>query len=219
MMYKQITCAVIGFCVCISFLSAQDSSHTVRLPISTSGNLFYDFPQSFGAAARMEFPFSFRHIFINKKSKQKQKFREAVTSSTIGFYRYAFNNTGLFIQQSVGFRYYKTKPYYFQWQLMAGALRTFYDGTVYSVNNNGAVNTLRGFGRWYMLTGFATAFGHDWQRNKKPKPFSVAIEPSLWMQFPYNSFVLPHLSLQLSFQYHFSSVTILQKEIKRGHRL
>ncbi len=220
MAYRQVTCFILGLCVYLSPVAAQDSSHHLSLPIFTSGALFYDFPQSFGAAAAIEFPFNSRHIFINKKNRQKQRFREGVATSEVGFYRYPFNNTGLFLQQLVGFRYHKTKPYFFEWLLTVGALRTFYEGTVYSVSDAGAVSTLPHFGRWYAITGITTVFGHDWERSAKPKPLALSVQPSLWVQYPYNSFILPHLSLQVSVQYHFPSfkVSIRQKEIKRGHQ-
>ncbi len=221
MTYRQVTSFIIIFCVCLSHLAAQDSSNQLSMPIFTSGSLFYDFPQSFGAAANIEFPISSRHIFIHKKKRQKQRFREGITATEIGFYRYPFNNTGLLLQQSVGFRYHKTKPHFFEWRLTLGALRTFYDGTVYSVSETGVVNTLPHFGRWYAITGISTVFGEDLERSAKPKPLAISVRPSLWIQYPYNSFILPHLSLQLSLQYHFSSfnVTVRQKDIKRGHQL
>lgn len=219
MVYRRAVCFIISLCVGVSHLAAQDSLHLQSLPVFTSGSLFYDFPQSFGALAGIEVPLNSRHIFINKKKGQKQKWREAVTSSEAGFYRYAFNNTGLLLQQSIGFRYHKTKPYFFEWKLTLGVLRTFYDGTVYTVNNYGAVSTLPHFGRWYAITGFNTAFGKDFERSEKPKPFAVSLQPSLWVQYPYNSFVLPHFSVQVSLHYHFPSfnVKVHQKKIKRGH--
>ena len=188
------------------------------MPVFTSASFWYDFPQSTGATVNIEIPFSSRIIFRNKKNKEKEKFREGVTVSNIGFYRYPFNHSGLLAQQSVGFRYHKTKPYYFQWQVVVGALRTFYDGTVYSVSNNGSVNTLQHFGRWYAITGFAAAFGHDWQRSIKPKPFAVSLQSTLWMQYPYNSFLLPHLSIQVAFDYHFKNIhtSIKQKQVMRN---
>ncbi len=220
MAYRRVTLFIIGLCICVSRLAAQDSSHLLSMPIFTSVSPFYDFPQSFGAVAGIELPLNSRHILINKKKRQKQKWREAVTSSEIGFYRYAFNNTGLFAEQSVGFRYHKTKPYFFEWKVTVGALRTFYDGTVYSVSETGVVHTLPRFGRWYATTGFTTVFGEDFERSAKGKPFAISVQPSLWVQYPYNSFVLPHLSLQVSLQYHFPSfnITVHQKEIKRGHQ-
>ncbi len=217
---RQLIC----FISCIFFLlvrtAAQDSSHRVEMPIYIHGALFYDFPQSFGITAGVELPISSRHFIIERKSRQKEKYRDLITTSDVGFYRYPFNNTGLFLLQSVGYRYHKSKPYYFEWLATVGILRTFYDGTVYAVSDNGVVTTFGNFGRVYAITGFTTVFGHDFQRSIKPKPISVSIHSSLWIQYPYNSFILPHLSLQLSLSYHFShlSLSVRQKQVKRIHR-
>ncbi len=221
MAYRQLTC----FFTCVFLFTlhtaAQDSLYRRQpMPIFISGSLFYDFPQSFGASAGAEFPLNSRHISIIKKGKQKEKYRDIITTSNIGFYRYAFNNRGLFLLQSVGYRYHKTKPYYFEWLLTFGALRTFYDGNVYSVDNYGTIRTLQNFGRLYAITGFTTVFGHDFERSAKPKPIAISIQPSLWVQYPYNSFLLPHFSIQLSFSYHFNQFNIVvhQKQIKRTHQ-
>lgn len=218
---KKFLPLLFGFCISFSRVAAQEASSSISMPVNASASLLYDFPQSFGAQVGVEFPLNSRLIFINRKHNQKKKFREMLVRSDIGFYRYVLNNTGLFFQQSIGFRYHQARPYYFEWMLTVGALRTFYDGRVYSVNNEGVVRALPGFGRWYAITGITTGFGFDWERNVKPKPFAVAIKPSLWMQYPYNSFVLPHLSLQLSMQYHIPSFnrTIYQKSINRGYHL
>ncbi len=219
MPFLKTICFFSALFICIGHLAAQEVNQ-LSLPVYTSASLFYDFPQSPGMAAEVQFPLNSRHIFINKKGKEKQKFRELVTTSNVGFYRYPFNNTGLFLQQSAGYRYHCSTPYFFECLLTVGALRTFYDGAVYSVSDEGAVTTLAHFGRWYAITGVTTLFGHDWERAKNPHPFAISVQPSLWIQYPYNSFVLPHFSVQLSLQYHFPSFNILvhQKEIRRGHQ-
>lgn len=216
---KKLFCFIFGFSVSFFHALSQAPSHSLSLPVFTSASFLYDFPQSFGAQVGMGFPLSSRHIFNNKTSRQK--FRETLTETNIGFYRYVFNNTGLILEQSLGFRYHTTKPSYFEWLFTAGALRTFYDGLVYSVNNDGVVSTKSRYGRWYAITGITTGFGWDWQRSAKSKPFAVSMKPSLWVQYPYNSFILPHLSLQLLLEYHIPSfnVTVHHKEIKRGRHL
>lgn len=219
MPFRIFACTIFSVCISFSAAEAQDPFHSLSMPVFTSASFLYDFPRSFGAQLGIGFPLSSRHIFNNKTGTPKS--RELLTVTNIGFYRYAFNNTGLILQQSLGFRYYHKKPYFFECLLDFGALRTFYDGSVYSVNNEGIVNTLPNFGRWYAITGITTGFGWDWQRSAKPKSFAVSVSPSLWMQYPYNSFILPHLSLQLSLQYHIPSinVSVHQKEIKRGRHL
>ena len=217
MAYRQFTCFIICFYIITTRLLAQDSLFKMAMPIYTHTSLFYDFPQSFGATAGVELPINSRHIVISKKGKHKEKYKNLVALSDVGFYRYRYNNTGLFLLQSVGFRRYKAKPYYFEWLATVGILRTFYDGIVYSVSDAGVVTTLPHFGRLYAITGLTTVFGFDFERSSKPKPLTVSIQPSLWIQYPYNSFVLPHLSLQLCFNYHFHrfNISVHQKQINR----
>lgn len=220
MAYRQFTCFITCIFLVVVCATAQDSLYRkLALPIYTHLSLFYDFPQSFGATAGVELPLSSRHIIIFKKNRQKEKYRDLITTSDVGFYRYSFNNTGLFLLQSAGYRYYKTTPYYFEWLATVGVLRTFYDGIVYAVNDNGTVSTLPHFGRLYAITGFTAVFGHDFEKSAKPRPLFVSIQPSVWIQYPYNSFILPHLSLQLSLSYHFQHFNVLvrQKKIKRIH--
>ena len=220
MTYRQFICFIICVFLLVLRTAAQDSSHKATMPVYASGSFFYDFPQSFGATGSIELPISSRHITIGRKKGQKEKDRDLVSTSDVGFYRYPFNHTGLFLLQSVGYRYHKTKPYYFEWLATVGVLRTFYDGTVYAVSNSGQVTKLSHFGRLYAVTGFTTVFGHDFERSAKPQPLSVSLQPSLWVQYPYNSFILPHLSLQLSVSYHFRhlNVSVRQKQTNRNHR-
>ena len=207
------------FATCFGIRQATAQSvDSTSLPVYTSACFLYDFPQSFGATAFITLPLNNRHIFINKKGKGNQKFRELLTRSEAGFYRYNFNHTGVLFQQSIGFRYQHKTPYFFEWMLTAGLLHTFYDGTIYKVSEDGAVSSLKNFGRLYAVTGMSVVFGLDLEKSSKPLPFTVSLQPSLWIQYPYNSYFLPHISTRLSIDYHFPSFNILvhQKNIKRG---
>ena len=219
MVYRQLTCFITCMFLLMLHTAAQDSSYRVVMPVYTHASLFYDFPQSFGATGGIELPINSHHIVIARRGRQKEKYRDLITSSDVGFYRYPYNNTGVFLLQSVGYRYYKTKPYYFEWLATVGVLRTFYDGIVYKVSDYGAVTTLHNFGRLYATSGFTLVFGHNFERSVKPVPVSVSIQPSVWVQYPYNSFILPHVSLQLSFSYHFNhfNIYVRQKGINRIH--
>ena len=198
---------------------AQDSLKRVIMPVYLHGSFFYDFPQNFGATAGVDFPIRSKVIFTkNKDGEENVKYRDLIIASDVGFYRYAFNNTGIYLFQSIGKRYHKEKPYYFEWLASVGVLRTFYDGIVYSVDNNGDVKILKDFGRYYATTGFAAVFGHNFERSNHPKPFAIDLKPSLWIQYPYNSFILPHFSVWLTFKYHFNrfNISIKQKQIKKS---
>ena len=220
MSFLKAIVLVFACCFGTGRILAQAADST-SLPVYTSACFLYDFPQSFGATAGITLPLNYRHIFINKKGKEKQKFRVLLTRSEAGFYRYRFNHTGVLFQQSIGFRYQHRTAYLFEWMLTAGLLRTFYDGNVYKVSDDGIVSTLKNFGRLYGITGMSVAFGLDLEKRSKPLPFTVSLQPSLWIQYPYNSYFLPHFSTRLLIGYHLPSFNmhVHQKTIKRGFKL
>jgi hypothetical protein len=193
---------IIGCLPTGSNLNAQDSLIYKKFPIYIRGSFFYDFPLSFGGFTGVELPLSGKIVYRENQKGVKVKInREWLLSGDLGFYSYKYNNTGINYFQSIGKRHYRDRPWYFEWRASLGLLRTFYDGLVYSVDANGNVKELHGFGRWYALTGFSTGFGYDLERAKVQKPLLFEIQPSLWIQYPYNSFVLPHLSITLTCNY------------------
>ena len=195
--------------VCFSDLTkvaAQDSSKLVQQPVFLHTSFYYDFPKSVGASAGIDFPFSSKLKISNRKDGRKKiKHRDWIMNADIGFYRYRFNNTGVFFIPSVGKRYSGQHNYYVEWLAGAGIVRTFYDGIVYSVDDNGKVQEKSYSGRWYATASIATTFGWDLAKAKKPKPFALQIKPVLWFQFPYNNFMLPHLSVEAGIKYHFKN--------------
>ncbi|MBI2730877.1 MAG: hypothetical protein HYX40_09030 [Sphingobacteriales bacterium] len=197
----------------ISNLKGQDSLRVVQKPVFVHTDFFYDFPQSFGASAGVDFVIGTKlKITKTKNASEKVSHRDLIVSADIGFYRYPFNHSGLYFSPAIGKRYYDVKPYYFELLLNAGMLRTFYDGSVYTVDNTGNVKELKKYGRYYFTTGFAGVFGHDFERSKKPKPFALQVKPFFWIQYPYNSYLLPHLSLEVGFKYHLKKFNLPVKQ-------
>lgn len=194
-------------------LSAQDSLKVVKKTLFVHSSFFYDFPQSFGIAAGVDFPVSSKlKTTFSKNGKEKLSFRDLIIAGDIGFYRYRFNHSGLYFLSSIGKRYYDAGPYYFEMLLSIGVLRTFYDGRVYMVDDNGNIKEKKNFGRYYATSGLSFAFGHNFERSKKPRPFAIQAKPFIWIQYPYNSYLLPHLSAEFSLKYHFRNFNIRVKE-------
>ena len=216
MQYKRIYIlsfiAAAGF-ICPLQLAAQDSLPSVKKTIFIHSAFYYDFPKSLGASAGVDFPLQSKiKITHDKNGKEKTHYRDFIVNADIGFYRYRFNNTGIFFIPSVGKRYSSQRPYYFEILLGAGLVRTFYDGIVYTVDENGKVDEKSYFGRFYATANIATTFGYDFEKSKQPKPFAIQVKPVLWFQFPYNSFMLPHLSVEAGVKYHFKNWTIKVKQ-------
>ena len=208
--------------VCILLLhnaNAQDSLPKVEMPLFIHGALFYDFPQSFGASAGIDFPVQIKTIFKIKNGDTSVRNAAFVTGAGLGFYRYEFNHTGLMLSSFIGTRHIYSNASYFEHLWGLGVLRTFYDGIVYSVDAGGTIKQKNNYGRTYATIHFALAYGWDFTRSKKPKPFAIQLQPVLWFQFPYNGFVLPHGSLAIAIKYHFKklNVSIKHKEINKTH--
>jgi hypothetical protein len=202
--YRFLLLAAVFF-LAVNRLVAQDSN-LVEKPVYLHTSFYYDFSKSFGASAGIDFPFSSKiKISYKKDSTKKIRYRDWIINADLGFYRYESNNTGVFFIPSVGKRYSREGCYYFEWLTGAGLLRTFYDGIVYSVDGNGKVNEENNYGRWYATLNIATTFGWDLSKSKKSSPIALQLQPILWFQFPYNSFLLPHLSLEAGFKYHFKN--------------
>ncbi len=194
-------------------LAAQDSMQLIKKPIFLHSSFYYDFPHSLGSSAGIDFSLQSKiKITHDKSGREKTRYRDLIINADLGFYRYRFNNTGVFFIPSVGKRYSTQRPYYFEILFGAGVVRTFYDGIVYTVDDNGKVNEKSFFGRFYATANIATAFGWDFEKKKQPKPFALQLKPVLWFQFPYNSFTLPHLSIEAGFKYHFKNFT---KKVKQ----
>jgi hypothetical protein len=189
---------------------AQDSILPKKQePVYLSAAAFYDFPQSFGATAGVDFPLKHTTTFKTKKPGSTiEKHKVLIIGANAGFYRYKFNHTGLLLSSFIGTKHLYNNASYFGLSSGIGLLHTFYDGIVYSVNDNGTVKELKNYGRTYATINAALAYGWDFSRMQKPKPFSVQIEPVFWVQFPYNSFVLLHGSLALSIKYQLPNCAV-----------
>ena len=187
----------------------------VEKPVFIGFSAYYDFPKSYGVDASADFTLSSKVIFGKTNNQhQKIKYRDWIFSADAGFYHYHYNNSGIYLMPSVGKNYYSGKPYYFGWLATIGILRTFYDGIVYSVNADGNVVQLKNFGRYYAVTGIGAVLGCDILKRYR-FPLRAEIKPLLWMQYPYNSFLLPHGSAMVGIKYHFKNFnTLVKKKIK-----
>ncbi len=179
----------------------------MQRPVFAQASLLYDFPQSYGLTAGINRPFASvikNKVHLNGRITSKQK--EFFFAANVGFYRYPFNSTGLFLFPSVGIR--RVKSWHYQeFAAGAGLLRTFYDGRVYEVDAAGNVKELSLFGRFYATANFSYAIG--WQLKKPSlQKLDIQVKPQLWFQFPYNSFIKPHISVEAGLRYHFNNVNI-----------
>lgn len=192
---------------------AQDSITNTTRPVFVQAALLYDFPQSYGASAGATIPFASvaRKKLPDTHTITKQK--DYFISGTIGFYRYPYNYTGTYFFPSLGVHVSKASVQtYHEFAAGLGLLRTFYDGKVYKIDVAGNVRELQLYGRFYAVANFSYALGWQFRKPKLAK-WDIQLKPSLWLQFPYNSFIKPHIAAEAGIRYHFGDIKLRTKRM------
>jgi hypothetical protein len=180
--------------------SAQDSLHINRSAF-LYGLITYDFPRSYGFTIGASTPF---HSVIKEKkdkdSKPRNSEKDEFISAESGVYRYPFTYTSILLNAGIGIRYIKSAKHFTELSFNQGIVRTIYDGKVYELDENGNIKESKLFGRTYLTTGFS--YSLDWSlNNRNSNPWFIQLKPAMWLQYPYNSFLKPHFSLQAGVNY------------------
>lgn len=213
-MNRQMTTRTWIFLLFIAYCkngAAQDSIHRFTKPIFTEVMLLYDFPESYGMTAGTSLPLqSLIKNTTSKKGKTFTKQRDIIVGANAGFYRYPYNYTGILLTPFIGFRHYVNPSFFHETTLGIGVLRTFYDGMIYKVDAGGNVNEENLFGRFYATTGFSWAANFLLQRPNR-SIMTIQLKPTLWFQYPYDSFIKPHISLEAGIKYQIAERSVLVK--------
>jgi hypothetical protein len=180
--------------------SAQDFL-TIKRPTYLYGLITYDFPRSYGFTIGTSIPF---HCIskerankdLKRRSPGKEEFISAELSGTHDLFAY----TSIMLNAGIGIRYIKSTKHFTELSFNQGILRTIYDGKVYEVDQDGSIKERILFGRSYLTTGLA--YSLNWSlNNRNSSLWFIQLKPSTWVQYPYNSFLRPHLSLQAGVSY------------------
>ena len=203
--------------ICTKPAVSQDSTNGSSRPVITSLSLMYNFPQSYGVSASVDYPFKSivkKSILKNGDIFTKQKDRYWELQAAV--YRYPYNYTGVLLVPAIGARRYVSKSIFYETSFGIGVLRTFYDGKVYQVDASGNVSTKSLFGRFYATSHLASSFNYLLQ-NSGGKIVALHFKPSLWFQYPFDSFIKPQVSLEVGIKYEFTK-QITKTRIKIKHR-
>jgi hypothetical protein len=179
---------------------AQDSLHVNRSAY-LYGLISYDFPEGVGFTMGTSIPF---HAIIKEKEHKDSKTRisrkDEFISAELGGYHYPFANTSIILNAGIGIRYIKSAKHFTELSFIQGILRTIYDGKVYELDENGNIKEYILFGRSYLTSGFS--YSLNWNLNSRNSNlWFIQLKPSAWIQYPYNSFLKPHVSLQAGVSY------------------
>jgi hypothetical protein len=187
--------------------SAQDSLNLNR-PIFLYGLTTYDFPKSYGFTIGTSIPF---HSIIkekaNKDGRTQNSEKDEFISAESGGYRQPFAYTSIIVNAGIGIRYIKSTKHFTELSFSQGILRTAYDGKVYELDQNGNIKERILFGRTYLVTG--VSYSQNWSLNKgSSNLWFIQLKPAIWIQYPYNSFLKPHLSLQAGISHRLKNIAL-----------
>jgi len=193
-----------------AFASAQDSLHINR-PVLLYGLATYDFPKSYGFTMGTSIPFySIIKEKTNKDFKTQYAEKDEFISAELGGYRHPFAYTAIIANAGIGIRYIKSTKHFTELSLNQGIVRTAYDGKVYELDQDGNIKERKLFGRTYLATGFS--YSLNWSLNNgSSNLWFIQLKPAFWMQYPYNSFLRLHFSLQAGISYRLKNIALLSR--------
>lgn len=193
---------------------AQDSVHVSR-PAFLSCLTTYDFPRSYGLLMMASVPFHSRiKQDASNSSHMKKSENDEIIFAEIGAQRRPFVYTAAFAKAGIGFRFIKSVNHFTELDFEQGIMRTIYDGEVYQLEPDGTLKQRALFGRTYATSGFS--YSQNWSIDTRNAWF-VQLQPSMWIQYPYDCFLKLHLSLQVGISYHIKDVFI-HARTKYPHR-
>jgi len=193
-------------CLCCHLVAhTQDS--TSKRPVLLFAVAIYDFAKSYGTSAGVSIPF---HSIISQKHHENMRTetrKDQFVSMEAGIDRRPFAYTSAYVNVGMGIRFAKNEKHFTELSFEQGVLRTFYDGAVYEQQSDGSIKELTLFGRTYATTSFS--YAQIWSISYRTnKAWFILVKPCIWIQYPYNGFLKPHLSLQGGVSYHLGNVIV-----------
>lgn len=171
----------------------------LHLHVSAVGAIIYP-----GARLGVDYQVACKTITKNKgngamKMFQRNKF---ITLNT-GFYYHRDFNTNLFLQGGFQWQRKNAKGWFTSVEPQLGISRTFINGEVYTVRDDGTVRRKRGAGHFYLAPAVSFGLGKDFSTGKLQRPVSVFGKLTVFTNAPYNNFVYVRLMTELGVSYHF----------------
>lgn len=193
----------------------QDSTYKTLKPVLLQASLLYDFPQSYGVTVAVSYPLkSIVKTRVSKSGTMLTRQKDGFWGLEAGGYRYPYNYTGILLMPFIGVRQYTRHSFFYETSLGVGVLRSFYDGKVYEVDADGNVKEKSLFGRFYATTDVSSAFNFLLQKPGHPI-LALQVKPTLWFQYPFNSFIKPHISFEAGINYEINTCNTTTRKMTK----
>lgn len=168
-----------------------------------------------------------RPLFAFQKSKTTQNgcvrinMYQFFNTLNLGYYFVKEHSHTMFLNTEIGYR--KTRKVGFKTEILIGVgyLRTFLTDETYEVDNQGNVDLVKAAGSNYFMPSISLGIGYDNAKKHPNFPLALALKPTLFFQYPYNSKLLTHIGFELNFSYqlnlfHSKSKTIYKSKKKNN---
>ena len=210
--FRTMKTVLLSILLILSLLAKAQDSSNANHPLLLYGLATYDIPKSYGLTIGTSIPF---HSVI--KDKISDDFTKGVSekdefvSAELGGDRRPFAYTSIIFNAGVGIRYIKSAKHFGELALEQGVQRTFYDGVVYELDTDGTIKERKLYGRTYFTTGLS--YSENWSLHSRTSTlWLIQLKPFLWLQYPYNSFLKLHLSLQAGVSYRLKNSLFVIRE-------
>jgi hypothetical protein len=184
--------------------SQTDSTGTTSRPLSISISYFGETITHYGLSLGAQYPL---HTWHRQKERRngglKTRDHAWVAGLHLAAYRHPRNHYGLILFPTLGYTRTKTKGAFFQTGISMGYMRVFLNGEAYRVNPEGELQRVRLASRGAFLPGVYIGWGKDLSKTMGI-PLIWHVKPSLLLQVPYNTTVLPRLTLEAGIIYKLS---------------
>ncbi len=155
-----------------------------------------------GLRVGYEFPIWQKEI---EKSKHKTKLRTLIVKSNLGFYSHSRNNTGLFLNSHLGYRFTSNTGLYTEpLHIGLGYLQTFLGGKTYTVDQSGIVSEIKLANNSNLILPYISVIGLGYDFRKQHKtPLNIFFSFDAFVQRTVNTKTILRLSVPIGITYYF----------------
>ena len=170
------------------------ASAQFRGPSSVSVSYFGEYIGHAGIKVGAETP-------LLGRNRQRSRRSLVLADANAGGYYHRGNHTGLFVDSGVLYRFITRGGFKLETRFGAGYHRSFVDGPVFSVEDNGDIRRVRGAGQNSLMISWNFGLG----KEMRSSPLSWHIRPGFFVRTPYNSLFIPHFVVEAGVGYRLNS--------------
>jgi hypothetical protein len=154
---------------------------------------------------------------IKRNDRTKNIYKNRYITTNLGVYYHKDYNANFFLQAGYQWQRMRSSGWFTALEPQLGVSRTFIDGAVYKVSEEGNISRKKAAGHFYVAPALSFAVGKDLSL-KNNTPLTLFSKVTLFTNLPYNNFVYGRTLLEIGASYHFAGIlkhTVNTKHIKK----